>query len=151
MSVIAKEKKEIEVIIKSMQESPVVHRALDYSKDFSHYQLRAFRKPTNTEELDNFKRDYLGRLAWYLWVANKTAYALQYREEPGFFDESLDSEKAKPIHKEKDLLIELESLDYNIFTNDGNKFIADEWYKPFQKIIETLKHEVKRNQNIYEI
>jgi hypothetical protein len=56
----------------------------------------------------------LDRLFWYLWVANKTACAINYKEEPDFFGD-IDENKEEPIVacSIRELYDGLGLLDYN--------------------------------------
>lgn len=69
-------------------------------------------------------RETLGRAIWYGYVANRTAYNLQYQR-----NEQIDFDYESDDHFENsnDAIYSLGSLLYNITTNDGNVFLADEW------------------------
>ena len=79
-------------------------------------------------------KEVLARLFWYLWVANKTAYALQYRKEPNFFGDTSDKGATIQSRSLKQLREKLGSLGYNLFTNDGHYFVSEEWYELFKAI-----------------
>jgi len=71
--------------------------------------------------------DYIDRMFWYLYVANRTAFNIQYSENSPFeYDEKI----ATPVLSKlsyKDIEIELGSIDYNTFTNSGTCFIDEGW------------------------
>lgn len=86
--------------------------------------------------------EVIGRLFWYLWIANKTAYALQYEDEPGFFIDTKGS-KVLPVSGTLKLLRDkIGSLNYNLFTNDGHYFVAEEWYQLFEAVIHAIDREI---------
>ena len=87
---------------------------------------------------DKLINEVIGRLFWYLWVANKTAFALQYEEEPGFFIDVIESKVSPKPCMLKELRGKIRSLNYNLFTNDGHYFVAEEWYELFDDIIEGI-------------
>ncbi len=69
-------------------------------------------------------RQTLARAIWYAYVANRTAYNLQYQE-----NEIIDYEFESDDHFKNinDAIYSLGSLIYNISTNDGNVFLSDKW------------------------
>lgn len=71
--------------------------------------------------------DTFGRLMWYLYVANGTAYSLQYQEEVQIFSKEVAADKYKPMAFEN-AAAAYHSLLYNIVTNDGNYFLGEPWY-----------------------
>ncbi|QDP67603.1 MAG: hypothetical protein GOVbin568_42 [Prokaryotic dsDNA virus sp.] len=81
------------------------------------------------------------RAIWYGYVANLTAYNLQYRENI-------------PIdYKTEDVFDECEdrigSLLYNIYTNDGNCFLEDRWVAVLKDIADREReYEEKQNDSI---
>lgn len=102
---------------------------------------RCEKKSVN-ELAEKVASEVLGRLVWYCWVANKVAFSLQYQEEPGLFDEGyLDIGKTVSCDLRK-LVRELEHLLYNMFTNDGNIFLASEWLELLRDIITAAKSAV---------
>ena len=75
------------------------------------------------------------RAIWYGHVANITAYNLQYKEN---LTPDYDFDKKEWILAE-DLVSELKSLMYNIYTNDGNCFLQQKWIDILQTIIDRDK------------
>jgi len=87
-----------------------------------------------------------GRLMWYLYVANGTAYSLQYQEEIQIFSKEVAADKYKPMAFD-DAAAGYANLIYNIFTNDGNYFLGEPWYSYAEKINEFLKPAAERYYN----
>jgi len=127
-----KEINEIEGMVKFQidrnpsMKSTVIHSDI-YSKKFIwEMQLK------KTADEDKVINEVISRLFWYLWVANKTAFALQYEEEPGFFTDATESKVSPKPCTLKQLREKIRSLNYNLFTNDGHYFVSEEWYELFQ-------------------
>lgn len=100
------------------------------------------RKRINSLDNKLATNDTESRAIWYGYVANLTAYNLQYRENiPIDYDtEELQTEKGDYyyIKDEKDAYDTLCSLLYNIYTNDGNCFLEDRWVKVLTDIKDRL-------------
>ena len=100
------------------------------------------KKRINSLEDKLAKHESESRAIWYGYVANLTAYNLQYRENiPIDYDtEELltDTEDYYYIKDEKDAYDTLCSLLYNIYTNDGNCFLEDRWVKVLNDIKKRL-------------
>lgn len=102
------------------------------------YKKRTEKQPDNFKEKPEH---FIGRCLWYCWVANKTAYELQYRENITI---PWSDEDTKFEDVEWDEQVSLcSSLQYNIFTNDGNYFLADIWVEGLKEIIEILEERNK--------
>lgn len=73
------------------------------------------------------------RAIWYGYIANVTAFNVQYCENVNidFEDETIDNESG----------ITIGGLIYNCYTNAGNCFLADIWMKRLQKLSELEKVE----------
>lgn len=99
---------------------------------------------------DGVVHEVVARMIWYLWIGNKTAHALQYREEPCFWDgktkKEIDESEDVVVHKVElePLAEECGHLNYNIFTNDGHYFVAKEWKELWDAILEVLKQYRKK-------
>lgn len=87
-----------------------------------------------------------GRLMWYLYVANGTAYSLQYQEEVQIFSKEVAADKYKPMAFE-DAAAAYHSLLYNIVTNDGNYFLGEPWYTYAVNIRDFLAPAAERYYN----
>lgn len=94
-----------------------------------------YNKETNFE---TEMKENISRMFWYLLVANRIAYSLQYQENPDFFNEEYSLVKPVYVKNEK-IVSKLESIDYNLATNDGNVFIEMKWHVCFLNLIEFLK------------
>tara|TARA_R100001530_G_scaffold136314_2_gene116374 strand:+ start:728 stop:1201 length:474 start_codon:yes stop_codon:yes gene_type:complete len=69
---------------------------------------------------------YIDRMFWFLYVANRTAYNVQYQDNaPINYETKLPLPIGELSYEE--LEEELSSIDYNTFTNSGGYFI-DEGY-----------------------
>lgn len=125
------------VILKSYTEINSIYNALSGDDEFVDFiQKTPIGKPGQgayPPGLDSF-----GRLMWYLYVANGTAYSLQYQEEVQIFSKEVAADKYKPMAFD-DAAAGYASLIYNIFTNDGNYFLGEPWYSYAEKINEFLK------------
>jgi hypothetical protein len=125
------------VILKSYTEINSLYNALSGDDEFVDFiQKTPIGKPGQSSYppgLDSF-----GRLMWYLYVANGTAYSLQYQEEIQIFSKEVAADKYKPMAFD-DAAAGYGSLIYNIFTNDGNYFLGEPWYSYAEKINEFLQ------------
>ena len=84
----------------------------------------------------NYKfEDVIGRLLWYMYVANRVAYSLQYQQNVDLF---VKEKKAKEYTPEK-ARMRFGGLNYNIYTNSDTVFLSSEWLglvSDIQKFIE---------------
>ena len=87
-----------------------------------------------------------GRVMWYLYVANVTAYSLQYQEQTPIFTKEVAADKYKPMAFDE-AAAGYGSLMYNIFTNDGNYFLGEPWYSYAEAIDKFLEPARKRWYN----
>tara|TARA_R100000734_G_C3295283_1_gene86553 strand:- start:418 stop:831 length:414 start_codon:yes stop_codon:yes gene_type:complete len=114
MSVILFDRKFIENVNESLRDREDV---LKFIKAQKHYKYRAeysFESP----------KEYLGRMLWYMYVANITAYNLQYQENELIDFSDVKAVKGKTL---SEAISDLGRLLYNVVTNDGNYFIDKEW------------------------
>lgn len=102
----------------------------------------------NTIDYVLSKNETESRAIWYGYVANLTAYNLQYRENIPIDYETedilTDTEDYYYIKDKKDAYDALCSLLYNIYTNDGNCFLEDRWVKVLNDIKDRLKPKYER-------
>ena len=89
------------------------------------------RKAINTLAKKWAKNEKEERAIWYGFVANLTAYKLQYRENI-----PIDYETEDVFDHCED---RIGSLIYNIYTNDGNCFLEDRWVAVLNEIAEREK------------
>lgn len=135
MSVLLFSKKQVCKIYKGLASNKDV---LDIVMDSKHYEDR-------NQDGCGFKEsveDYLGRMIWYLYVGNVTAYNLQYRENQQISFEDFDIKEDIDF---KSSLKTLSMLVYNVYTNDGNYFLAKEWIDTADTILNSTKHRINLN------
>ena len=114
---------------------------IDNSSVFKRYkEMQGNYDPPTKEEL---RKQIIQRLMWYMYVSNCIAYSLNYQEEPGFFAPE-ESTTTQRITHNVTLLKEMEHLQYNIYTNDGNCFVEPDFYKLYQDIINDIKSRIVR-------
>ena len=121
-----------------------VYHGLSGDDDFMEFiQNTPIGKPGDAypPSLDGF-----GRLMWYLYVANVTAYSLQYQEQTPIFTKEVAADKYKFMAFD-DAAAGYASLIYNIFTNDGNYFLGEPWYSYAVKINKFLEPAADRYYN----
>ena len=137
-----KEINEIEGMVKfqiernSSMKSTVIHSDIYKNKFIWEMQLKKIA------DEDKVINDVISRLFWYLWIANKTAFALQYEEEPGFFVDATESKVSPKPCTLKELRGKIRSLNYNLFTNDGHYFVSEEWFELFDDIISGIDSQI---------
>jgi hypothetical protein len=73
------------------------------------------------------------RAIWYAYIANVTAFNVQYCE-----NEKIDFEDETINYKSS---ININSLIYNCYTNAGNCFLEDKWMKRLNKLLKNQKVE----------
>ena len=132
------------VNLKSYTEINSIYNALSGDDEFVDFiQKTPIGKPGDAypPSLEGF-----GRLMWYLYVANGTAYSLQYQEDVQIFSKEVAADKYKPMAFD-DAAAGYASLIYNIFTNDGNYFLGEPWYSYAEKINKFLEPAQDRYYN----
>tara|TARA_B100000963_G_scaffold8974_3_gene7091 strand:- start:4367 stop:5125 length:759 start_codon:yes stop_codon:yes gene_type:complete len=77
----------------------------------------------------------IGRLLWYMYVANRVAYSLQYQENLKIFEDELPAKK----FTDTEAADKFGSFMYNIYTNNGTVFLSKEWLGLAKDIEEALK------------
>lgn len=110
-----------------------------YSKEYKEYLNNLYTDKNDTPENRN---SFLNRTFWYMYISNQIAYSLQYQENPVIFTDEPDLPDEIKHTGNKKLLQELNSLSYNITTNDGNKFICDPYYSFYESIQQFLYREI---------
>jgi hypothetical protein len=91
---------------------------------------------------ENHQKEFISRLMWYVYIANATAYSLQYREIVDWFNFELPEEGHGKQVDVKQLSTNMRAIDYNLHTNDGNQFLAEEWRSPFDRFRRFIDMEV---------
>ena len=75
--------------------------------------------------------DFIGRAVWYAYIANITAFNVQYKENEQI---NFNMESDEKFENFQDAIQLLGSLLYNVSTNDGNIFLMDDWYNALTSI-----------------
>lgn len=90
----------------------------------------------------------LARAIWYGYVANVTAYNLQYQRNEKI---NYDLEGYEYYDTFQEGVNNLRSLNYNIATNDGNIFLEDRWVNLLRDIVKKfyVEQEVEHPSYIY--
>ena len=151
MSVIVLDEKEFVKITEMLKSAinrnedipQVVRTSEPYRKAYIWVVETTGRKPDDEKKL---MKEIVGRAIWYWYIANKTAHALQYKQEPGFFTNADIEEEHIPYKREK-LLELLRDLRYNIFTNDGNSFLSRPYHELLDDVIFAITTALLRLKN----
>tara|TARA_R110002110_G_scaffold83540_12_gene216833 strand:+ start:644 stop:1081 length:438 start_codon:yes stop_codon:yes gene_type:complete len=99
--------------------------------------------PPNTD--NNEKAiELIQRGLWYGYIANKTAWEMQYQENTDidFKAEEVKKEDAEVLDLEY-IKAEVSSLIYNIYTNDGNCFLQDDWVEVIKTVEKNINDRIK--------
>lgn len=110
-----------------------------YSQEYKQYRNNLFKDRNDTPENRN---SFLNRTFWYMYISNQIAYSLQYQTNPVIFKDEPDFPDEVKHTGDKKLLQELNSLSYNITTNDGNVFACEPYYSFFKSIQEFLYRQI---------
>lgn len=130
MSVALLSKEEIIKTCNTLAKQPLVQDYVRLTDEFKNYKEQSF----GIVKVDNF----IARVVWYGYVANVTAYNVQYQENEQL-DFNLEGEQDYGTLQEG--IDTLGSLIYNCFTNDGNSFLQDKWMNVLQAIKEHFNEE----------
>ena len=134
MSVMLFSIKESVKINNTLSKDPRVQEFVETTKEFAAY--KDMYNHTTPE-------DFISRAIWYSYVANTTAYNLQYREnEP--IDYDFNSEDDYDFVHEAVYM--LGRVIYNCYTNDGNCFLQDKWMKVIKAIYTAFEAEIPREE-----
>jgi hypothetical protein len=87
--------------------------------------------------------DFVGRLIWYMYVANRVAYTVSYKENADIFPANEDNSTQ---YNKQEALDMFSSLMYNIYTQGGQVFLSEEWLSVAQEI----KEYAQKNDPNYE-
>lgn len=132
MSVIAYEYREFEGVANSLKEMPSLKQTV---------MNNAYVKKYNSRPMpESFKysfEDAIDRLLWYMYIANRVAYGVQYQENPEIFTPDETAEKYTAEQSAE----MFSSFMYNIYTNSGNVFLSDDWVGLGEDVQKFLKKE----------
>lgn len=118
----------------TLSKDPRVQEFVETTKEFAAY--KDMYKQTTAE-------DFISRAIWYSYIANTTAYNVQYREnEP--IDYDFNSEDDYDFVHEA--IYMLGRVIYNCYTNDGNCFLQDKWMKVIEAIYTAFEAEIPREE-----
>ncbi len=130
-------------------------KARTYVKDLIIYS-RAYQKDrllTMQFKKESFLRspeqveETIDRLLWYCFQANQLAFALQYPDAKNETQIADWNEEIKPDishRKTIDVLGDIKNLRYNLYTNNGNCFLGQDWHDLLDRVIDALKDEIIR-------
>lgn len=125
MSVLLLSREEIIKTCNTLAQQPLVQDYVRLTDEFKTYNEQSF----GNVNVENF----IARAVWYGYIANVTAYNVQYQENEQI-DFNLEGEEDYDTLDEA--INRLGSLIYNSFTNDGNSFLMDKWMNVLQAIKE---------------
>ena len=118
MSVILYEYREFEGVYNQLVKIPKLKDVVmnnNYVKEYNSRQM-----PT---QMKYNLEDVLGRLLWYMYVANRVAYSLQYQRNEDIFTPEENAEKYTLDEAKQ----KFGSFMYNIYTNNGTVFLSKDW------------------------
>ena len=125
MSVLLLSKEEIIKTCNTLAQQPLVQDYIRLTDEFKTYKEHSFGN-VNVE-------DFIARAVWYGYIANVTAYNVQYQENEKI---DFDLEGEEDYDTLDEAINRLGSLIYNSFTNDGNSFLMDKWMNVLKAIEE---------------
>tara|TARA_R110001592_G_scaffold145993_1_gene369909 strand:- start:5447 stop:6931 length:1485 start_codon:yes stop_codon:yes gene_type:complete len=134
MSVILYEYKEFEGVYDELVNIPKLENIVMNNTYVKKYNSN----PMPSSMKYNFE-GVLGRLLWYMYVANRVAYSLQYQENEDIFTPEETAEKYT-IEEAKQ---KFASFMYNIYTNNGTVFLSKDWIGLAQDINYFLKYKME--------
>lgn len=132
MGIINNKKENImSVILKSEKEISKIYNTLSKNKEVQEFasELDFFKK--RNKYAAESKENFIARAVWYGYIANVTAYNVQYQDNQQI---NFNIECEDVFESLSDAIDALGSLLYNIATNDGNVFLMDDWYNVLSKI-----------------
>lgn len=123
MSVSLLSKEEIIKTCNTLAQQPLVQDYVRLTDEFKTYNEQSF----GNVNVENF----IARAVWYGYIANVTAYNVQYQENEQI---DFDLEGEEDYDTLNEAINILDHLIYNSFTNDGNSFLMDKWMNVLQAI-----------------
>lgn len=115
----------------TISKDPRVQEYVETTPEFKNYLASSFGevKP----------EDFIARAVWYGYIANTTAYNVQYQESEKIDFDFVTNEDFDFLHE---AISSLGSLVYNCYTNDGNCFLQDKWMNVLGGIYKKFENEV---------
>lgn len=132
MGIINNKKENImSVNLKSEKEISKIYNTLSKNKEVQEFASEFdFFKKRNKYAAES-KENFVARAVWYGYIANVTAYNVQYQDNQQI---NFNIECEEEFDNLSDAIDSLGSLLYNVATNDGNVFLMDDWYNVLSKI-----------------
>lgn len=122
---------ETQKIGNTLARDPRVQEFVETTIEFKNYKAGSFGSVT--------AESFISRAVWYGYVANVTAYNLQYQENEQI---DFETESDEDFDFMTEAIYQLGSLNYNCYTNDGNCFLQDKWMNVLLGIYGAFKSEL---------
>ncbi|WP_338765954.1 hypothetical protein WAF17_02735 [Bernardetia sp. ABR2-2B] len=139
MSVIKYTKEEVfEALEGALKNTRIKNALLQHDEEMKR-DIFVYTKNKTSLELVNTLIEYC---YWYAYISNTVAYNLQYQqnEEICFEDVTLsEREGVSEVEKIKQDARRTSSVNYNMYTNNGNSFYPEQYLKYWQIIVDTYK------------
>jgi len=139
MSVIKFTPEEFATLAKSLKADHKIRTAILYTSQFKRESLHNWQKLDEKGLVDHV----ISYLVGHLWKANLFCWLAMYPKDWKTAEElNKDFPEGRVLGDRKKLLRELSSLNYNLATNDGNRFVDPDWYETFKLVMDSLKDEL---------
>lgn len=138
MSVALLSKEEIIKTCNTLSQQPLVQDFIKETKEYKDYTETSFGSVA--------AEDFIARAVWYGYVANVTAFNVQYREN---VEIDFNMEGEDDFSTLQDAVSTLGHLIYNCYTNDGNSFLQDKWMNVLSSIKKEFYEEVELDTPSY--
>lgn len=138
MSVALLLKEEIIKTCNTLAQQPLVQDFIKETKEYKDYTETSFGSVA--------AEDFIARAVWYGYVANVTAFNVQYREN---VEIDFNMEGKDDFSTLQDAVSILGHLIYNCYTNDGNSFLQDKWMNVLSSIKKEFYEEVELDTPSY--
>lgn len=122
---------EAQKIGNTISKDPRVQEFIETTKEFQDYSAGSFSKVS--------PEDFIARAVWYAYIANTTAYNVQYQENARIVFDFVTNADFDFLHE---AISSLGSLLYNCYTNDGNCFLQDKWMNVVEGIYKKFESEI---------
>lgn len=138
MSVHLISKLELVKLTNTLAQQPLVQDFIKETKEYKDYTETSFGSVA--------AEDFIARAVWYGYVANVTAFNVQYREN---VEIDFNMEGKDDFSTLQDAVSILGHLIYNCYTNDGNSFLQDKWMNVLSSIKKEFYEEVELDTPSY--